>query len=133
MSEVTTTTAETGFLEDLLYRTIFPKDYASQFSPNSYFNRDDKPLLLTIGGSEYSGARRFIDSVPEHCFQQLCTATLQTISIPNRYNVQNEHQMTFLFGLQETQEFIEIVAEATLFIGLVSMLSVCIPSIGFYT
>ena len=97
-----------------------------------YFNQDDTPLLLTVGDCEYRGARRFIDSVPQHCFDQLCTAILRTIWIPNRYNVQNERQMTFLFGQADTQEFINIVSEETTFFGLVPMESVCVASLGFY-
>ena len=58
-----------------------------------YFNHLGTVLCMTIGDCESPAARRFINSVPEHMFNQLATAIGNRIWGPNAYNVQNEVYM----------------------------------------
>ena len=96
-----------------------------------YFTHEGQNLLLTIGDCENANARRFINSVPEHMFEQLCRAIGETIWGPNQYNVQNEQYMSFLFGFNETQTFIDRVSTATTFFALMPFDLVCLAHVAF--
>ena len=86
-----------------------------------YFNYYGTTLLLTIGDTENRAARQFLNSVPEHMFNQLATAIGNAIWGANEYDVQNNLYMTYLSGQAATQRFIEIVSTESTFFSLVSL------------
>ena len=97
-----------------------------------YYTRNNVTLLLTISDCEYLESRRFINSTSDHNFQNLCAAIFESIWVPNRYNIQNLVAMDFLFGQNETQEFITTVSTETTFFGLLPYDLVCLASVGLY-
>ena len=97
-----------------------------------YYTRNNISLLLTISDCEYLESRRFINTISDHTFQNLCAAVFETIWVPNRYNIQNIVAMDFLFGQNETQEFINVVSTETTFFALLPFDLVCLASVGIY-
>ena len=97
-----------------------------------YYTHNGVSLLLTLSDCEHSGARRFINSTSDEIFQNLCRSIFNTIWAPNRYNIQNLIAMDFLFGRNETQQFIEYVAAESDFFGLLPMEFLCVASVGLY-
>lgn len=96
-----------------------------------YFNHFGTVLCLTIGDCENRAARQFLNSVPEHMFQQLATAIGNRIWGPNMYNVQNEAYMNYLSGQQMTQQFMELLAPETTFFALMPLDRVCLSFVTF--
>ena len=96
-----------------------------------YFNHLGTVLCMTIGDCESPAARRFINSVPEHMFNQLATAIGNRIWGPNAYNVQNEVYMNYMSGQAATQQFMELVAAETTFFSLLPFDLVCLSYVTF--
>ena len=96
-----------------------------------YFNHAGTTLLLTIGDCENRAARQFINSIPEHMFDQLTSAIGNCIWNTNEFNVQNEVYMTYLSGQSATQRFINLISTETSFFDLMPFDRVCLSYITF--
>ena len=97
-----------------------------------YHTQDGVTLLLTLSDCEYVESRRFINSTSDTIFQMLTRSIFQTIWAPNRYDIQNLVGMDFLFGREQTQQFIEHVSTDSDFFGLLPMDLLCVASVGLY-
>ena len=96
-----------------------------------YFNYHGTTLLLTIGDTENRAAGQFLNSVPEHMFNQLATTIGNTIWGANEYDAQNNLYMTYLSGQAATQRFIEIISTESTFFALMPFDRVCLSFVTF--
>ena len=96
------------------------------------FQRDNDTFKLSFGDCEYSGSRRFIDSLSNQNIEHLFDAIYSTIWKANTYAVQSKSYATYLLGQSSTQDFITITAAETSFWGLVPYQSVCLTTVSFH-